>query len=146
MASLKEKDDELVVLTFNNTQGGSNLSEFCRQHSAHQLRKFGDFGRFILEGKHFVEKTIPRPRREHGTDDEEWEMTLTDYKESRKRQSKRADAFRLLRTTSYAELEKYISQQIKDVLERDAEWEDKVLPGGERLEGVNTEKDILCAC
>ena len=139
--SSKEKNEELVVLSFNNTQGGSNWTEFCRLQSRYQIAKYGDFGRFVLDGKHYEEARIQKPVRGEGVDDEEWEMVLSEYKDDRKRQNKSAYARLLLRSASYAELMSYISQQIKDLLERDLDWEGRTLPDGTKVVGVNTEMD-----
>ena len=90
--SSKEKNEELVVLSFNNTQGGSNWTEFCRLQSRYQIAKYGDFGRFILDGKHYEEARIQKPVRGEGVDDEEWEIVVSEYKDARKRQNKSAYA------------------------------------------------------
>ena len=141
--SSKEKNEELVTLSFNNTQGGSNWTEFCRLQSRYQIAKYGDFGRFMLDGKHYEEARIQKPVRGEGVDDEEWEIVLSEYKDARKRQNKSAYARLLLRSASYAELMTHISQQIKDLLERDLTWDDKTSSDGTVVVGVNTEMDPL---
>ena len=70
-------------------------------------------------------------------------LTFSEYAESRKRLSKRADARNLLKASSFADVETLISVQIKDLLERDASWEDRVDETGAMVKGINTRKDPL---